>query len=620
MCTTGSDRGSRRTLTSAVLLATCLAWFLFPASSQADVARDPIDDCEPLRACLERIPGVLHPGGGISKREGRLSRRIRSFGPRAIESLLVLLGSSNGELRDFAAYTLRGVEGLGPEHVAPILAASLLERQGGWLPTALARIGTAEAVAGLVLLLRKYPRTGNQIDFAFERLGARAVPALLPLFRETRPPDDPLLEAAGTIFGTLGEDAAPAALPLAQIASDSSRPTAARVAALRTLGKMRSAAAAAQPILLEMAEKQSGSVAEIARVTLRSVGGPGLVNVYAESLAPPDEKFTGRVTEKYADDYYGELLGIARLGERGRDAVPAVVRLLWDTHPNMRVNAARTLGDIGDAEVGPALVRLLREPDWLLVRASAESLGRIGFTSAMRDLEDVAASHWFPPVRAVAAEASRALQGEHTYPEATSDFTSPFFSTTFPVPTPTPCPTSSTHPLAKRAGKRLYSKGSPQQAGLHRVKTTIGTDSEGSNPQQEPPTRAPDFRFRFSTGWLIGSDIGEFGGDLEWVDDEGTTQVIVEDNIKALYEFRNKRIAVVAGLRHLSFNYGHVYELRQLRNGVWVAYWWRRLPGRPLSTWGLPGDELLINTKEGSVILTSNGVLRMDSCPTNAVE
>lgn len=438
-------------------------------SSLEALETDPVE-CVDLQECLELVPSVAESGSGMSSVESDLAERLREFGLDAIQPLLEMLTSPREEIRDLAAYTLRDAEGLGPEHVDPILKAALADNQGGWLPSALCQIESPQATAGLVTLLRKYPdTTANQIGWAFKKLGPRAVPALLPLFEESPSGSTALLRTAGDLIAELGEEGKSAAAPLASIAEGTAIPLPQRLAALEALGKMGGWAEEAQPALLRLAKSETGAVGDAVRFALYRMGGPGSASVYAEVLRPPDEKFTGLIRETFFDDYFRPLADISALGERGRPATPAIVRLLSNTHPNVRVNAARALGFVRDPAASDDLRSLLAEADWLLVRAAAESLSRIGDEASLDMLEALAVWYWYPPVRAVAADAAKAIRGAHSYPDPdpNNDFAFEFDPKSAPGRRQESCATWETNPPGKRAISIFYSRESVDQAKAH---------------------------------------------------------------------------------------------------------------------------------------------------------
>ena len=61
--------------------------------------------------------------------------------------------------------------------------------------------------------------------------------------------------------------------------------------------------------------------------------------------------------------YYAAMQDWDRLRTMESDALPPLVNLLRDTDSDVRVHAVRVLGDIGDREAGPALIRSLGDAD-----------------------------------------------------------------------------------------------------------------------------------------------------------------------------------------------------------------------------------------------------------------
>ena len=61
--------------------------------------------------------------------------------------------------------------------------------------------------------------------------------------------------------------------------------------------------------------------------------------------------------------YYAGMQDWDRLRSMGSSALAPVMNLLRDTDSDVRVNAVRVLGDIGDREAGPALIRSLGDGD-----------------------------------------------------------------------------------------------------------------------------------------------------------------------------------------------------------------------------------------------------------------
>jgi hypothetical protein len=98
---------------------------------------------------------------------------------------------------------------------------------------------------------------------------------------------------------------------------------------------------------------------------------------------------------------------------------------------------------------------------------------------------------------------------------------------------------------------------------------------------------------KVETGTFIGTDNGEWGGELHFRDRAGWKTRIVEDNILGIFETANGPVAV-AGLSHMIINRGRVYALSASSSGDWQAATLLTLPGRP---------DALTMTTDGAVLM-----------------
>jgi HEAT repeat protein len=67
----------------------------------------------------------------------------------------------------------------------------------------------------------------------------------------------------------------------------------------------------------------------------------------------------------------------------GRPAVPALIAAFKDSAPNVREQAAKALGEIGDPSATRALIAALKDPQWKVREQAVRALGRIGDKSAV---------------------------------------------------------------------------------------------------------------------------------------------------------------------------------------------------------------------------------------------
>jgi len=76
------------------------------------------------------------------------------------------------------------------------------------------------------------------------------------------------------------------------------------------------------------------------------------------------------------------------------------------------------------------------------------------------------------------------------------------------------------------------------------------------------------FRFDLDNGYFISENIGEFGGKIDFVDNDGTIYTIVSD-CNPIYMFSiNDDIYILEGLFHISLVRGNIYKLNNV-DGKW---------------------------------------------------
>lgn len=116
-------------------------------------------------------------------------------------------------------------------------------------------------------------------------------------------------------------------------------------------------------------------------------------------------------------------------------------------------------------------------------------------------------------------------------------------------------------------------------------------------------------------GWLLGSDRGEWGGNLVFKPSKGTTKKLIDDNIEDIYVFPHGYI-VTAGLTHMGMDQGSIYLVNKENYEVTKLY---ALTSAPKTSWLLKDGNLLINMwSGGSTIYKKNGHLSRIKC-TNLV-
>jgi hypothetical protein len=115
-------------------------------------------------------------------------------------------------------------------------------------------------------------------------------------------------------------------------------------------------------------------------------------------------------------------------------------------------------------------------------------------------------------------------------------------------------------------------------------------------------------------GELVGTDHGEWGGDLTWIPGEGVPVVLDRDNVRGM-DYDGRGAIVVFGLAHMGFNYGYVLGLSPKGDGKWDQTEVAHLPGEPVSWTKLKSDRIAIMTAGRVLVFSSNdGILGVASC------
>ncbi|NEO84755.1 MAG: HEAT repeat domain-containing protein [Spirulina sp. SIO3F2] len=351
------------------------------------------------------------------------------------------------------------------------------------------------------------------------------------------------------------------------------------------------------------------------------------------------------------------LRDISEAGKSAQDAGGEVSKLLSHPDWNIRRAAARTIGFIGYKKAIPKLIEILNDSSDVKINwIAAQSLGRLEAKSAKDALAVTAQEHWHPAVRRQAKKALFHIRTSKSYTLNYNNFPSEFFAydhfggcvlicpnglkpATFPAlgdrlrkilnkpnseTDDTTAKNATGAKLNRIAAREQLEKLSYQreiigygesdnaeQVGCEENDAVIEITDEQLLEYCEQITQVPNVALRVEDGWLVGSDRGEWGGELVFIADNGERYALIQENIHNLYTLRTKQIAV-AGLAHKSSNDGVIYELTYGLDAKWRVQPWRALPGAPLLSRQTLSGEILIGTfSGGTVIVSEDGNLRM---------
>lgn len=119
-------------------------------------------------------------------------------------------------------------------------------------------------------------------------------------------------------------------------------------------------------------------------------------------------------------------------------------------------------------------------------------------------------------------------------------------------------------------------------------------------------------KYPMSDGYLLGSDKGEWTGELEYHPKDRPKYQIINKNIKAILKLNN-RVFILNGLGHLSIDEGEINELK-LQNGKWHVLKIIKLPGEPTAFDNTADSSIRISTRKGIVVFKPDQALEYVDC------
>ncbi len=575
------------------LLCFLALWVVSPVTAQA---ADAASSDAHLEALVARIQKVELAGGGIGPAEQELAKQLNAYQGAAIPYLLPLLESKQAKVRKFAGYVMSDQDGLTEEHLEALIAAR--QRGNGWVPRAIGRIGTPRAIKFLVDDLKTDPVYGSnsQVVMAIERVGEHALPDLLALFKDPAPLSLDLSWTLCRIFSAMGTQAGAAVDPLLEIARDKKFELKNRLSAVKQVGCHRPAARKAIPALRALVSSDPENFASAVDEAIIDMGVPESVPLLVAILR--------------SEPHILAMRDIAALRDNGRDAGPALTEYLSSGDADLRVGAARALGFIGYSEAADALIPLLKEPnDWRLVYVAVESLGRLRAPSAIPELENL--DHWYPPVVDAARKAAKVIRGEEVYPSKRYHrFPSEFGAYRFAYRSVR----ADNAALPGQQIEQMIVRGPDELANdkLKELAHDVEIASHGRDGKEFARAEKMGFPvcgLKTPNGFLLGSDQGEWGGELVFRSKQGPVVTLLRVNTMGVHRLSFGILAVTG---HSFLPRGVLYLITPHDDGTFKASRWKTLPGTPRMSGMLSNGNLFISTfSGGNVVITPSGQIEM---------
>ena len=596
------------------LLAWAVATIVVIAVLPASAARAPAGlPCTSLELCIGSLQMLAKVPPRTSEARAQaevLLARISTFAG-ADAALVPLLESADIAVSELAGRVLRDVPHIDPAYLPEIRRG--LDRGLGWLAPALARMDTDEAAAEAVQrYLRSDSAPHNQEAYAVELSGARAVPYIVEAARCQTACDGRRHFLLGEVLHRMPPSVRAATAP--QLLSIAVAPDVSDQVGYGAIGMISELGVPALGLEAELLQLRSRrpSLAPAIDNALVAIGSTEAGGIFVQRLVDPDAL---------------TLRDAAQAGPAAAGAAGRVIALLDDADPEVRVAAARTLGFLGNAAAGPALAGKLDDPmDPRLAWAAADSLGRIKAVAALPALQRASTLHWYLPVRQAATLAMTRIGNGEPYVSRyhPDNFPSEFFRYSHigeddGVPV---CGVPVDVELAEASGSkfRALTHASHLEALTYRrAVVEISPPPAGVGGKGTPVERrrlveqVPSTALRVPGGWLLGSDRGEWGGELVFFGEQGQQHELLQENVEDIFRFGDGYVAVI-GIAHLGGNRGALISVAQTAAG-WKASTWRILPGAPMRTYLTTSGELLVATYSGgTIVISADGKMRMAEC------
>ncbi|MBN8740382.1 MAG: hypothetical protein BGP24_01535 [Lysobacterales bacterium 69-70] len=139
-----------------------------------------------------------------------------------------------------------------------------------------------------------------------------------------------------------------------------------------------------------------------------------------------------------------------------------------------------------------------------------------------------------------------------------------------------------------------------------------GRDPRNDRDDDGAAEEKPSVALRLSNGWLLGSNRGEWGGEVAYQPDDAAVHIVEEANVIDIVELPFG-VVVLEGLAHLEQDRGSIL-LAELKGGKVGLKPLHGLPAQPRSLRLLEDGSLLITTRQGQLVLGVRGELTPVRC------
>jgi HEAT repeat protein len=378
--------------------------------------------------------------------------------------------------------------------------------------------------------------------------------------------------------------AVPFAFQWATQAVDPQQPVQVRLGALRGIAAIGDKAQPSCDVVRNLVHDPDPKISKQAEITLRAVRDPTEAEEVVRTCHPTAAPFDPLALE--ALKCLGE---IASYGDGGREVGAKLLAFLSSENGAERSYAVTALGQIGFEPAIPQIEEAMNSADWRVVYAAIRSLGWLGDTSAVPVMERIASDYWLPEVRAKAKQVAGLLSSAGRVSR----------------------PSRFSHP----------SEGSDNPFAIDREVLDGVSDCPSKRWQwKDTSFRFPkkshdrDTELQVRDGKFVGTNHGEWGGELMWRPTSGESESIEKDNVVGIEPDADGPI-ILFGLAHLGLAYGYAVHVTRPNGETWKPVEVARLPAEAGALVTI-GVDLFAAWSDRRVVVFSakQGILGLATC------
>ncbi|GGE85072.1 hypothetical protein GCM10008027_07410 [Pseudoalteromonas gelatinilytica] len=565
------------------------------------------------------IPAIEGKVWGAGKVDDAVRDKLKSFGRDALLPLAKLTGEDNPNRRKVADSLIADIKDLNANDfsiIQHVIQNNIeLNGGGGWSYGALGYVGGDDAGKYLVSELKRVQSASNQIGTAFNRLGVEGIPYLIEGLRCYGYCSEEEFRGFREVFYNyqrwtkVADDQS--AMQLFSLAKNEKINLHARHTALSVIGYMTVNPQIANQIH-QYAEKNiefSGS----ALMALQNMKSPLGAKLLVRRLSREKDE------SSIFDSNLLVFRDLSEMGEAANSVGGDVMAYLNSESWEDRIHSSLTLGYIGYHEAVPELLKLIsNEVDWQQAYAAIKALHLLADNSTVPQIEKVANTHWYKPLREFAQKVVVSIKAnkDHESEYHPNNFAYDFLDYQQLREENHTCDKTDYKMVSEPVEAKRYG-GREKKLDSFQYKNPMCSSDEYGDYYKDYCTSPesfviPSLAVKFGEKWLTGDNRGEWGGELIAFAGSEAIETLLNENIEDVYVL-GEYAYVITGLAHMSSNNGLIYRLEHTDAGYSIEPFYR-LPGAPRTSWKISDDSILINTVSGAVIFNPSDGLKMANC------